>query len=111
MLSHDQIEQARQVDILALVSRHTTLKRVAATGGGEFAGPCPVCGGRDRFHVQPGTNRWFCRRCTGGPEQDGWKDTIDLQMRLSGETFLQAVQSLIQGSVPQRLSSPARRLR
>ena len=98
MLSQDEIEKARQVDVLALVSRHTTLKRVAATGGGEFAGPCPLCGGRDRFHVQSGTNRWFCRFCTGSPEQDGWKDVIELHMRLSGETFQQAAQSLNQGA-------------
>ena len=105
MLSQDEIEKARQVDVLALASRHTTLKRVAATGGGEFAGPCPLCGGRDRFHVQPETNRWFCRFCTGSPEQDGWKDVIELHMRLSGEPFQQAVQSLNQGAAittPQR---------
>lgn len=96
MLSRDEIEKARRVDVLAVVTRKTTLKRVAATNGGEYAGPCPLCGGRDRFHVQPETNRWFCRICTGSPEQDGWKDVIDLQMRLYGETFQQAVQSLTQ---------------
>jgi len=94
MLSQDQIDQARKIDLLSLARRYTTLKHVAATGGGEYAGPCPLCGGYDRFHVQPSTNRWFCRHCTGGPEQDGWKDAIDLQMRLTGASFTQAVQSL-----------------
>lgn len=94
MLSQDQIDLARKIDLLSLAQRYTTLRHVAATGGGEYAGPCPLCGGRDRFHIQPATNRWFCRHCTGGPEQDGWKDAIDLQMRLSGQSFTEAVQSL-----------------
>jgi hypothetical protein len=29
-------------------------KKVASTGGGEFAGPCPFCrDGKDRFRVWP----------------------------------------------------------
>ena len=48
------------------------LKKVASTGGGEYAGPCPFCGGRDRFRVNPYANpgRWLCRNCTGGKWQD-----------------------------------------
>lgn len=43
-----------------------SLKKVADTGGGEYAGPCPWCGGEDRFRVFPnGRNRgtYFCRQC------------------------------------------------
>lgn len=32
--------------------------------GGEYKGPCPLCGGRDRFHVRPGKQTdllIFCR--------------------------------------------------
>ena len=29
------------------------VKRVASTHGGEYTGPCPLCGGVDRFHVWP----------------------------------------------------------
>ena len=39
------------------------LKQVTA---GELAGPCPWCGGRDRFHVWPGKGkggRYWCRGC------------------------------------------------
>lgn len=42
------------------------LKRVASTGGGEWAGPCPFCReGEDRFRVWPneGIGRYYCRRC------------------------------------------------
>ncbi|MBM4287460.1 MAG: zinc-binding protein [Deltaproteobacteria bacterium] len=39
------------------------LKRVATTHGGEYAGPCPWCGGRDRFRVWPEEGRYWCRGC------------------------------------------------
>ena len=44
-------------------------KKVASTNGGEWAGPCPWCGGRDRFriwpeHQGPGQGgRYLCRQC------------------------------------------------
>lgn len=33
--------------------------------GGEFKGPCPLCGGKDRFHVRQGHTRLLahCRQC------------------------------------------------
>ena len=39
------------VDLLSLAGRDTKLSKrpIAVTGGGEYAGPCPLCGGRDRF--------------------------------------------------------------
>jgi len=34
---------------------------------GEHAGPCPVCGGKDRFSYNTRKNAWNCRGCgTGG---------------------------------------------
>ncbi|HUT02453.1 MAG TPA: primase-helicase zinc-binding domain-containing protein, partial [bacterium] len=42
------------------------LKKVSGTSGGEWHGPCPFCGGKDRFRVQPdhnGKGRWACRQC------------------------------------------------
>ncbi|ACL01976.1 P4 alpha zinc-binding domain protein [Desulfatibacillum aliphaticivorans] len=39
------------------------LKKVASTHGGEFAGPCPSCGGEDRFRVWPEQGRYWCRGC------------------------------------------------
>jgi len=61
-----------QVNIIDLLGG-LDLKKVASTGGGELAGPCPFCGGRDRFRVQPSKNIWLCRNCTGGL----WRDPID----------------------------------
>ena len=39
------------------------LKKAAATNGGEYCGPCPWCGGHDRFRVWPEKGRWWCRGC------------------------------------------------
>jgi DNA primase len=81
------------VDILSLVGPDN-LHKVAATAGGEYAGPCPFCGGRDRFHVQPAKGRWFCRRCGDGK----WRDVIDFVRLRDGVDFKEAVR---------RLSGPA----
>jgi len=42
-----------------------TMKKVATTNGGEYAGGCPWCGGRDRFRVWPEEDggRLWCRGC------------------------------------------------
>lgn len=34
--------------------------------GGESVGPCPVCGGRDRFSINPQRNVFNCRGSCGG---------------------------------------------
>ncbi|MBM4274367.1 MAG: hypothetical protein FJ134_07910 [Deltaproteobacteria bacterium] len=43
------------------------IKKVASTGGGEYAGPCPFCGGgNDRLRCWPEQGhggRWWCRQC------------------------------------------------
>lgn len=40
-----------------------TLKKQATTGGGEYAGACPWCGGNDRFRVWVESRRYWCRGC------------------------------------------------
>jgi len=58
----------KQADLLAICGQYVELKKVATTGGGEYAGACPFCGGKDRFRVQPYAQPrpvWFCRNCTG----------------------------------------------
>ena len=50
------------VNLLDLAGRYVALRRVASTEGGEYHGPCPKCGGADRFRVQP----------AGGPDRLGW---------------------------------------
>lgn len=52
-------------DLLDLVGGHTRLRFMCRTKGGEYAGACPFCGGRDRFRVWPEADRpgWWCRVC------------------------------------------------
>ena len=46
-------------NILDLVKSDVpSIKRVANTNGGEWAGPCPFCGGEDRFRVWPDEGTW-----------------------------------------------------
>jgi hypothetical protein len=58
--------------------------------GGYYIGPCPACGGRDRFnlkHTQSG-DVWICRQCTN----DKYHSVIDFFMRLKGLDFKAALQ-------------------
>lgn len=54
-----------QTDLVALIGAYTPLKWKARTNGGEWAGPCPWCGGSDRFLVWPQAERpgYHCRQC------------------------------------------------
>ena len=69
------------VSILEVLGKGT-LRRVAATNGGEWAGPCPLCGGKDRLRVWPSPPKAhpgaWCRQC----ETSG--DTLWWATRLSG---------------------------
>ena len=43
--------------------------KVAGTHGGEWACPCPACGGKDRFRFWPAQGEggtWYCRQCDKG---------------------------------------------
>ena len=57
------IDRAKQADILEVAKRYVTLKR---EGVSEWAGPCPVCGGTDRFSVNTRKRIWNCRGCAKG---------------------------------------------
>jgi hypothetical protein len=67
-----------------LAGRGVRLKRV----GRELVGPCPVCGGRDRFAVNTAKDIWNCRGCRKGG------DVIDLVQHLDGVSFTEAVEIL-----------------
>ena len=100
----------KYANLLALVERDTQIKKVASTEGGEYAGPCPFCGGADRFHIQPnfkGGARWFCRNCT----KDKWEDVIGYVMRREQCNFKTACLKVTGGSLPetQQLIKPEKR--
>jgi phage/plasmid primase-like uncharacterized protein len=79
------IEAAKAVAIDGeLARRGVKLKRF----GRELVGPCPACGGRDRFAVNVGKQIWNCRGCARGG------DVIDLVRHLDGTGFAAAVETL-----------------
>jgi phage/plasmid primase-like uncharacterized protein len=76
MISATDIELTRAADSLAILAR----RGITLTGRrGWRCGPCPTCGGDDRFAVHPGKGAFNCRGCgaSGG-------STIDLVAFLDG---------------------------
>lgn len=73
----------RSVKLVEIARRYTRLHAISQRGEGEFAGPCPLCGGEDRFHVRG--EHFYCRQCTprGG-------DVIDLVRLVHGVSFVEA---------------------
>jgi DNA primase len=89
----DTTQIKRNNNLLTIIGGDTQLKRVAGTGGGEWAGPCPFCGGDDRFRVQPeapGGACWLCRTCTNGQ----WRDVIEYIKLRDHVDFVQACKTL-----------------
>jgi hypothetical protein len=82
-----------RINLQLLAEQDTTLKRKSAT---EFAGPCPFCGGTDRFAVKPSENIWLCRHCTDGK----WTDAIDYAMRRGNTTFLDVARYYLGNDAP-----------
>lgn len=81
------IATARHIDVAIeseLARRGITLKRA----GRELVGPCPRCGGRDRFGVHLGKQIWNCRGCGKGG------DVIGLVQHLDGCGYRDAVETL-----------------
>lgn len=69
-------------ELLSIAQKYTTL--TPKPGSGEWAGPCPRCGGADRFVVFS-NNRWLCRVGRNGKDgiapthADLWGgDAVDL---------------------------------
>jgi hypothetical protein len=74
----ERIERARAVRIEDEIAwRGIRLKRQ----GRELVGPCPMCGGTDRFSINTVKQVWNCRQCAiGGDVIDFVKllDMVDL---------------------------------
>jgi len=82
----DWVARAESVPVLEaynLLGRRERLKRA----GSEQVGPCPNCGGSDRFALSPRKNRWNCRGWGGG-------GPVRLLMHCDGLGFLEAAERL-----------------
>lgn len=81
----EQIDVVRATDIPRIARRYTQLKRTAAN---EWAGPCRICGGRNRFSVNTRKQAWNCRGCSKGG------DVISLVRHALGMGFAEAIAEL-----------------
>lgn len=70
--------------VLELAESATTLHP-----GKEYAGPCPFCGGRDRFHIDPERDQWRCRGC-----MPRWSDAIKYVRMRDSVGYLEACRRL-----------------
>ena len=75
-----------ETNLLDLVGGDTTLR-----GGAEKEGPCPKCGGDDRFHCT--AEWWFCRQCYP-PDNGEPHDAISYLQWRDGLDFAEACQAL-----------------
>jgi hypothetical protein len=84
------VAKARAVDILDVAGKRPDLKLTSGRGGKELTGPCPTCGGDDRFAVTSTAQKkvFNCRGC------DKSGDVIELVRFLDGCTFEGAVEKL-----------------
>jgi Toprim domain-containing protein/CHC2-type zinc finger protein len=82
-----RLEQARGASFIqAYQGLGLTLKRINAS---EMAGPCPPCGGTDRFSINIKLQVWNCRGCV-----KGGGDAISLLSHVRGLGFREAVEDL-----------------
>lgn len=79
------------MNLLDRVSKHGTYKKAGNYGEGEWQGPCPLCGGTDRFHVFPNQGDHgtvWCRSC------DLKGDAIEYLMKVEGLAFRDAAKEV-----------------
>lgn len=53
------------MNILEIIEKESRLifSKKSNIHGGEYAGPCPFCGGTDRFSIHPSKDHFVCRQC------------------------------------------------
>jgi hypothetical protein len=89
-----QVENARAVRIEDEAAR----RDIHLQGrGSEREGPCPICGGTDRFSINTKKQVWNCRGCDEGG------DIIALVMHLDRLAFSEAVEKLAPPKPKKRL--------
>jgi phage/plasmid primase-like uncharacterized protein len=101
VISAAGIEEARAVPLTDVIAaRGLRLRR----SGAELVGPCVLCGGHDRFAINPRRGLWLCRHCG-----QGGNDAISLVRFLDGCTFAVAVATLA-GTTTITTTNPNHRL-
>lgn len=65
MTPDGRLDEAKGIPIMEVAERLDLLGGLKR-GGREWVGPCPGCGGTDRFGINPDRGVYNCRRCGGG---------------------------------------------
>jgi hypothetical protein len=90
-----RLEEARAIRIEDEAAR----RGIKLRGMNERSGPCPACGGEDRFSINIKKQLWNCRGCqTGG-------DVIALVRHLDGVGFEDALETLAGRPAAKRLNA------
>jgi CHC2 zinc finger len=90
-----RLEEARAIRIEDEAAR----RGIKLRGVNERSGPCPACGGEDRFSINIKKQLWNCRGCqTGG-------DVIALVRHLDGVSFEDALEMLAGRPAARRLDA------
>jgi CHC2 zinc finger/Toprim domain len=77
------------IDVAVRVEDEIARRAIKLSGRGpEYWGPCPVCGGTDRFSINVKKQVWNCRRCAKGG------DVIALVQHIDGCDFKTAMRTL-----------------
>ena len=85
------VERIRsEYDLRAVASQDAKLRKESTR---ELSGPCPKCGGDDRFHVN--AKRFMCRSC-----HPDWGDVIEYVSWMREIDFLPAVEYLGKSKYP-----------
>jgi phage/plasmid primase-like uncharacterized protein len=88
------VARARAVRIENEIAR----RGITLTGkGAERVGPCPKCGGTDRFSINTKEQQWNCRGCM---KETDTGDVIGLVMWLDNCDFITACTKLNNGEGP-----------
>lgn len=76
-----RLEEAKAIPAREMISR-LGIERLHPTGE-EMVGPCPMCGGRDRFAINLRTHAYLCRKCDirGGDNVALAQDILGLDFR------------------------------
>jgi hypothetical protein len=88
------IQSAKEYDPLVVAQAlGASLKR---TGTNEWAGPCPACGGRDRFSINTRKRVFNCRSLGEGG------DVIAMVEHCTGCSFLESIETITKTQRPDR---------
>lgn len=88
-----KMARGRWLSLLPALSSHAgdlLVKASKRAGKGFVSGPCPICGGVDRFGLLPDANdtgSYYCRHCGGG-------DGFALLSGINGCSFYQSLQAV-----------------